>query len=145
MSRSKNQEVSFFLGMDYCRVYVHSGAKHNHHQYICGKTKWKCALKGHQACQSHVNLSYGYRPRRLHGQCYVCNLSARKLEGSTRKANREAAARASPDKGGRVGSMGAVSGQVKTSPSEGWDQVPVHASVGGGKMGKLPHSREFCG
>jgi hypothetical protein len=43
--------------------------------------------------------------------------SARKLEGPTRKANRDAAARATPGKGTMMGSMGAVSGQGKTYPS----------------------------
>jgi hypothetical protein len=63
--------------------------------------------------------------------------SALKLEESARQANREATARATPGKGSMLGSIGAVSRQGKTSPSRGWEQVPDHASAGGGKMEKL--------
>jgi hypothetical protein len=49
ISRSKSQDVSVYLRVDHCRVYVHSGAKHNHLQYVCGTTKGKCTIKGHAA------------------------------------------------------------------------------------------------
>jgi hypothetical protein len=47
------------------RVIVHPGAKHNHRQYGCGKTKGKCTLKGHQARQKiakGVGKSVYYQP-----------------------------------------------------------------------------------
>jgi hypothetical protein len=65
MSRSKSQEVSVFIGVDNCWVFVHPGAKHNHRQYICWKSKGKCIPKGHQAYQKiakEVGKSGYYQP-----------------------------------------------------------------------------------
>jgi hypothetical protein len=154
MSRSKSQEASVFFGEENCRVFVRYGGKHNNRQYVCGKPKGGCALKGHQARQKiskEVGKSGYYQSATsrtgtvLGG--YTGSLmsatSARKLEESARKANREAAARATPGKGtmmhgvtrDRVRPRPTRTGQGQ--PGELWDQGPGQASARGGKMGNL--------
>jgi hypothetical protein len=107
ISRSKSQEAAVFFGVENCRVFVRSGGKHNNRQYVCGKPKVGCALKGHQALQKisrEVGNSGYYQPATsrtgtvLDGytDSIMHATSARKLEESARKANWEAAARATP-------------------------------------------------
>jgi hypothetical protein len=104
-----------------------------------------CTLKGQQARQKiskEVGKS-GYQPATSRTGTVLCGYtdslvsatSARKWEESARKANREAAARATPGKGTTMGSQGTVSGQGQ--PGELWDQGPGQASARGGKMGNL--------
>jgi hypothetical protein len=94
------------------------------------KTKGKYPLKGHQARQKiakEVGKSGYYQPVTSqtgtvlggYTDSVMSASSTRKLEGSVRKANGEAAARDTPGKGTLMGNMGEASSHSKASSDEG--------------------------